>query len=187
MGNGNSGLSQSRQEELVFSCGLELRRVPKSDKTFGRLFFSHYLGSKGIPGRSICYLVEYHGEIAGIIGYNSPPKNYGVFNDFFGPGMENHFLINNVFRLINNEKNLATRVLSLSRRMVKIAYESKFREALIGLVTFVEPPRTGALYKADNWSYLGMSQGKRMKRDPGSWEKIFMDGQKKLIFGYRYR
>lgn len=185
-GTGNSGLRQDSQGIMIFSDDLQLRRVPKSDPTFGKLFFSHYPGSKGIPGRSLCYLVEYCTEIAGIIGYNSPPKNYGIFNDFFGDGMENHFLINNVFRLTNNERNLATRVLSLSRRIIKLAYEQKYGDVLVGLVTFVEPPRTGALYKADNWSFLGMSQGKRMKRDSETWEKVFTEGEKKLIFGYKY-
>lgn len=186
-GTGNSGLGQSDQEVMIFTDGLELRRVPKADKTFGKLFFSHYPGSKGIPGRSICYLVEYHGQVAGIIGFNSPPKNYGVFNDFFGVGMENHFLINNVFRLVNNEKNLATRVMSIARKDARTVYETKYGDKLMGLVTFVEPPRTGALYKADNWQYLGMSQGKRMKRDPVTWEKVFSEGEKKLIFGYKYK
>lgn len=76
---GNAGLIQNDQSVFVFSDGLSLRRVPKSDSVFGKLFFSHYPGSKGIPGRSLCYIVEYNGEVAGIIGFNSPPKNYGFF------------------------------------------------------------------------------------------------------------
>lgn len=111
----------------------------------------------------------------------------GFFNAFFGKGMENYFLINNVFRLINNEKNLATRVMKIARQKVKTDYEQRFSERLMGLVTFVEPPRTGALYKADNWKLLGETAGKRMKRDPTTWEKVFTDGERKLIFGYRYK
>ncbi len=184
---GNAGLRQDDQGVMIFSEGLQLRRVPKSDALFGKLFFSHYPGSKGIPGRSLCYLVEYNGEVAGIIGFNSPPRNYGVFNEYFGKDMENSFLINNVFRLTNNEKNLATRVMKIARTTAKRDYETRFPEKLLGIVTFVEPPRTGALYKADNWDQLGMSAGKRMKRDSVTWEKVFTEGEKKLIFGYRYK
>jgi hypothetical protein len=186
-GTGNSGMFQDSQEILVFSDALELLPVKKSNPTFGRLFFAHYPGSKGIPGRSLCYLVLYHGEVAGIIGFNSPPKNYGLFNNYFGKDMENQFVINNVFRLINNEKNLATKVMSIARKQIYEDYEKKYDEKLIGIVTFVEPPRTGALYKADNWDYIGESAGKRMKRDKDTWEKVFTEGQKKLAFGYKYK
>ena len=187
-GKGNAGLFSSTQEVFVFSSGLNIRRVKKSDKTFGRLFFEHYPGSKGIPGRSLCYIIEYNGCIAGIIGFNSPPKNYSIFNDYFGArDLENYFLINNVFRLTNNEKNLATKAMKIARLKIKNDYKEKYGDDLIGIVTFVEPPRTGALYRADNWDFIGYSEGKRMKRDPITWEKTFTSGEKKLIFGYKYK
>jgi len=187
-GTGNSGMFESSQELFVFDDGLSLARCKKSNETFGKLYFAHYPGSKGIPGRSLCYLIQYKNSIAGIIGFNSPPKNYGIFNTYFGgKNKENNFLINNVFRLINNEKNLATRVMKLARKTIKEDYEKKYGDILLGIVTFVEPPRTGALYKADNWDYLGYSAGKEMKRDSDTWEKIFTEGSKKLIFGYRYK
>lgn len=181
-------MTQNSQGMMVFDSGLSLLRCKKSDPIFGRLFFEHYPGSKGIPGRSLCYLVMYNSDVAGIIGFNSPPKNYRIFNDYFGAkDLENNFLINNVFRLINNERNLATRVMAIARKTAKIDYEAKYTDSLIGLVTFVEPPRSGALYKADNWSEIGVSAGKRMKRDPSTWEKVFSEGEKKLVFGYKYR
>jgi hypothetical protein len=187
-GTGNSGMFESDQEVFVFSDSLSLQPCKKSDPLFGKLFFAHYPGSKGIPGRSLCYLVQYRGEIAGIIGFNSPPKNYGLFNDYFGAkDLENNFVINNVFRLINNEKNLATKVMKIARNQIKNDYEKKYGQELIGIVTFVEPPRNGALYKADNWDFIGESAGKRMKRDKDTWEKVFTKGQKKLVFGYKYK
>ncbi len=187
-GTGNSGMSQNTQGIFVFSEGLKLERVKKSNPTFGKLFFEHYPGSKGIPGRSLCYLVQYNGAIAGIIGFNSPPKNYGLFNKYFGESnLENNFVINNVFRLINNEKNLATRVMKIARITLKKDYELKYKDNLVGIVTFVEPPRTGALYKADNWEYIGESAGMRMKRDKNTWDKVFTDGEKKHVFGYKYK
>jgi hypothetical protein len=151
------------------------------------MFFEHYPGSKGIPGRSLCYLVSYHNKFIGIIGVNSPPRNYGIFNKFFGKGNEESFLNNNVFRIVETEKNLGTRILSIFRKRIKIDYEEKYKQKLIGIITFVEMPRTGAMYKADNWILLGETQGKRMKRDKDTWEKVFTEGQKKLIFGYKYK
>lgn len=77
--------------------------------------------------------------------------------------------------------------MKIARNVIKKDYEKKYGQELIGIVTFVEPPRTGALYKADNWDYIGESAGKRMKRDKDTWEKVFTEGQKKLAFGYKYK
>lgn len=185
-GNGNSGLRSGGTRRRAKTSTLEMVKVPKSDGLFGKLFFEHYPGSKGIPARSLCYLLYDNSICIGIIGVNSPPRNYGIFKRYFEGLDERHFVNNNVFRLINNEKNLGTQVLKLFRNTIRRDYEQKYRDKLLGIVTFVEPPRTGAMYKADNWDYLGETQGKRMKRDKETWEKVFTEGVKKHIFGYKY-
>lgn len=167
--------------------GLELVRVPKSDGLFGKLFFEHYPGSKGIPARSLCYLIFRDGVCIGIVGINSPPRNYKIFKEYFNGADEKNFVNNNVYRLILNEKNLGTKVLREFRKVIKKDYEEKYGDTLLGIITFVEPPRTGAMYKADNWQFLGETQGKRMTRDKNTWEKTFVQGTKKLIFGYMYK
>ena len=59
---------------------------------------------------------------------------------------------------------------------------------MLGLITFVEPPRTGALYKADNWIYIGETQGIEVKRRGDTWiKKSYMQGDKKYIYGYKYK
>lgn len=186
-GTGNSGLRDNPQNTLFHESGLHLELVPKSNGIFGHLFFSHYPKSKGIPGRSLCYNIYDYNDIIGIIGVNSPPANYKIFREFFKTQNDNCFMNNNVFRLIKNEKNLGTKILKLFRNRVRSDYKNKYNEDIKGIITFVELPRTGALYKADNWDYLGQTQGKRMRRDPQTWEKIFIDGEIKHIFGYKYR
>jgi hypothetical protein len=186
LGKGNAGLTDSPQENMTFEDGIHLDRVPKSNGMWGNLFFSHYPGSKGIPGRSLCYLVYKEKELVGIIGVNSPPCNYKIFRNYFGCDNDNVFVNNNVFRLIKQEKNLGTKVLRKFRARVYQDYLRKYNERLLGIVTFVEKPRTGAMYKADNWKLLGETQGKRMKRDSITWQKVFADGEIKLIFGYKY-
>lgn len=183
---GNAGMVNSGQYHLVFNEGLSLKHVPKSDGLFGKLFFEHYPGSKGIPGRSLCYLVYRGLEVVGIIGVASPPHNYKIFREYFEAEDDNCFVNNNVFRLILQEKNLGTKVLKEFRRVIYADYLEKYGERLLGIVTFVEPPRTGALYKADNWDYLGMTQGKRMRRDKETWQKVFTQETPKLIYAYTY-
>jgi hypothetical protein len=71
------------------------------------------------------------------------------------------------------------------RERVKKDYEERYKDELVGLVTFVEPPRTGALYKADNWQYLGETQGVHVSRrgSLGKWRnKEWSVGTKKHIY-----
>lgn len=184
---GNAGMFESSQMAITFGSNLYLERVPKSNVVFGKMFFEHYPESKGIPGRSFCYLIHNNGAVAGIIGFNSPPSNYKVFREYFQVDNDNIYMSNNVFRIVESEHNLATKVMKLAREQLQRDHILKWGFPLIGLVTFVEPPRTGALYKADNWDYLGMSKGIAMKRDKETWEKVFTQDVQKLIYGYKYK
>lgn len=172
-----------------------LKPVLKSNKLFVKWFIEHYPKSKGIVGRQINFLIYSYGKPIGIIGFASPPLNYKKFNEFFKlddqqKPSENAklFLNNNVYRIVHTEKNLGTQVLKLARKQVYINYKEKYNQELLGLVTFVEPPRTGALYKADNWIYIGETQGVEVKRRGDSWtEKSYTQGDKKYIYGYKYK
>lgn len=174
---------------------LYLKPVKKSNKLFVKWFIEHYPKSKGIVGRQINFLIYTYGKPIGIIGFASPPLNYKKFNEFFGldenkKASENAklFLNNNVFRIVYTQKNIGTQILKLARKQVFKLYKEKYSQELLGLVTFVEPPRTGALYKADNWFYIGETQGVEVKRRGDNWlEKQYINGVKKHIYGYKYK
>lgn len=183
---GNSGMTRDGQFILPDNSGLTLLKVPKGNSLFGSYYFEHYPGSKGIVGRSLCYLIHFNSEFSGIIGCNSSPSNYKLFRKFFDITDDNFILNNNVFRLIYNGKNFGTKVLKLFRETIKKDYLIKYKTDLKGIITFVEPPRTGAVYKADNWTFLGLTEGKSVRRGI-SFEKEWSDGTKKLIFGYKYK
>lgn len=170
-----------------------LVQVPKGNKVFATLYLSHYPESKGIVGRSINYLVIWHNRIVGIIGGNSPPYSVKAVDEFFGITKENRndmlvqLLNNEVYRIIKPAKNLATMTLKSFRKQVKRDYLLKYSCPLIGLITFVEPPRTGAIYKADNWVFLGMTKGfGTTRRGKRWWDRRWVKKTPKLIFGYKY-
>ena len=171
-----------------------LIRVPKGDKVFASLYLSHYPESLGIVGRSSCYLVIFNQRLVGIIGANSPPYAVKPIDKFFGITKENRsealrsLMNNEVFRIIKPAKNLATMTLKAFRNQLKREYDAKYGEPLTGLLTFVEPPRTGAIYKADNWTYLGMTQGFGTTRRGKAWhDRKWVKKRSKLIFAYKYR
>ena len=88
-------------------------------------------------------------------------------------------------RIIENGRYYASHILRLFRERIKIDYTSKYKDELVGIITFVEPPRKGILYKADNWDYLGMTQGVRCFRrgDLGKWvNKEWTKGTQKHIY-----
>lgn len=188
-GDGHSGMIKIRDyafsNSLIYEPGLKLTPTTKGNKLFSNLFLRHYPNSKGIVGRQCNYIIELDGEIMGIIGANSPPLRYKKFEEVFCEDNEKHYLNNNVFRLIRHTKNLGTQVLKLFRHRVVLDYFKKYGDKLFGLVTFVEPPRTGIVYRADNWYCLGVTEGKRCFRrgDHGKWiNKEWSMGTKKLIF-----
>lgn len=168
-GNGHSGMlkisDMSYQKNLFAEEGLRLEKTTKGNKLFATIYLEHFPGSLGIVGRQLNYFVKNGDEILGIIGCNSPPLNYKLFNKYFGDEYsELNWVNNNVFRLIKSEPNLGTRILKLFRNRIIQDYKEIYGDNLIGIVTFVEPPRTGAVYKADNWEFLGETQGKKCQR-----------------------
>jgi hypothetical protein len=165
-----------------------LIKVKKSHKLFVKWYIEHYPKSKGIVGRQINYLIYLNGTPVGIISASSPPRNYKKFRQYFGVTNDQSFVNNNVFRLIENIPNLGTRILKLFRNQIRKDYLDLYKDNLLGIVTFVEPPRNGALYKADNWFYLGETQGIEVKRRGEDWiNKQYSKGTKKHIFVYKYK
>ena len=174
---------------------IKLLEVGLSNKYFKRLLKTHYPQSKGIVGRRINFVIFKDNIPVGIIGFASPPIINKVFKHFniqdLSIGERGKLILNNnIFRLEIKEKNLGTRVLKEARQKVKKLYKEKYGEDLLGLITFVEPPRTGAVYKADNWEYIGETEGYSIKRVAGFGKgdkRIVSEGNKKLIFAYKFK
>lgn len=167
--------------------------VPKGNKIFASLFLSHYPESKGIVGRSINYLIIYQHKIVGIIGLTNPPYAIAAIDEFFEIKKENRIFMNgkiannHVFRLINSEHNFASRCLRLLRIVGVKDWKKKYGNDLIGLITFVEPPRKGSCYLADNWKYLGMTKGFGTTQRSKRWEnRKWIKKSKKHIFAIKF-
>lgn len=194
---GHSGMLPLSKEELdkqlqqgrFSNYEIELVRVPKGNKIFSTIYLGHYPQSKGIMGRSLCYIIYYKGRIMGIIAGNSPPK-LNVLRERFGdiPGLYNKVINNVAYCLIYTEHNLASRILRLYRIVIKKDYKQKYGEELIGQLTFEEPPYVGTCYKGDNWEYCGMTKGIHVTRRGPMWVyKQFTPGNPKHIYIYRYK
>ncbi len=101
------------------------------------------------------------------------------------------------------DKNAGSKLLSLCRQDAISWWQERYGDELKAFQTFILPPRTGAVYKADNWQQIGITSGSSLKtvdvtsnyQDYKSTSKVvFSDGrvsyyihkyietEKKLIF-----
>lgn len=72
----------------------------------------------------------------------------------------NEIANNIVFCLANQQnKNAGTQLLSLVRKDAIKWWFEKYGDILKAFQTFILPPRTGAIYKADNWQLIGETIG----------------------------
>lgn len=196
-GHGSGGMIALSEEELQYELNTDrpfhskpyFLKVPKGHKVFASLFLSHYPESKGIVGRSINYLILYKNRIVGIIGLMNPPYAIELVDNYFGINKDNRnaknleIANNHVFRLVSNEPNLASRCLRLLRKVGVKDWQYKYGVVLKGLLTFVEPPRNGICYLADNWKYLGMTKGFGTTQRSNRWEnRKWVKKSKKHIF-----
>ncbi len=175
---------------------IKLLEVGLSNSYFKRLLRTHYPQSKGIVGRRVNFVIFKDNLPVGIIGFASPPLSYQIAENFLNLPKElkpseraKLYLNNNIFRLEIRERNLGTQVLKEARKRVKELYKQKYGDDLIGLITFVKPPLTGAVYKADNWRFIGYTKGYKWNRKNGKWRGTKSDktNDRKLIFGYKYK
>ena len=160
---------------------IELRQAKKSDKDVQYLMSIHYSHPKGFVGRQLIYKVFDNDEFVGVIVGGSATLHLLGRNEFFGDKYYiNGIINNNFFHLIDNhgDKNLGTKVLAKWRKQVVKDWEERYKDKVIGFESLVELPRTGAMYKADNWTEVGITKGFTCRRVPGKETGVFTGGKR---------
>jgi hypothetical protein len=141
-----------------------------SDPRYQDIRDRHYVPNHGTQGQQLHFIIHYKNQVVGIISAASSvyavkarddffqiPKDKLVRQQYHLPSIVN----NTVFRLEYHEKNLATKVLSKWRRVIEELWKQLYGVSVTGFETFVveNDTRKGALYKADNWTMVGMTSG----------------------------
>jgi len=80
--------------------------------------------------------------------------------------MQEHALVfndvgNNIVYALHGhlDKNAGSKFLKLLRGDARLWWKQRYGDDLRAMQTFILPPRTGAMYKADNWQQLGSTTG----------------------------
>lgn len=114
------------------------------------------------PSRKLYWNLFERGTFVGVFGLGSAfvrPKLVMDYMESKGLGF-NEVGNNIVYSLHGQEdRNAGTRFLRLLRIDGVKWWRERYGDKLKAFQTFILPPRTGALYKADNWTCLGMTTG----------------------------
>ena len=164
------GISTNAISRLQYHRGtpdLYLEFCVRTDRNYQDIRDRHYIPNAGACGQQIHFLIRYKNEIVGIISGGSAVYATRKRDEFFQithntrENTLNGIINNTVFRLEENESNLATRCLSMWRSIVSYLWESAYEVKVFGFETFVveEDFRKGTLYKADNWELVGETSG----------------------------
>ena len=169
---------------------IRLEQCKRTDPRYKEIRDRHYIPNHGCIGQQIHYLVFLDEEVVGIISGASAVYAVKARDDYFGLNKDNkrpglNSIINNVvFRLEKNIKNLGSQILALWRRTIARDWEVKYGVKVHGFETFIigNEVRFGALYKADNWDYVGMTAGSAKTRSGVQFMSERETTVKKMIF-----
>lgn len=154
---------------------IELRRCKPTDYPYKSIRNRHYIPNNGAVGQQLHYLILLDEEVVGIISAGSAAYAVGDRDRFFGITKENRqaalnsIVDNTVFRLEKNLPNLGTQILALWRKTVQVDWKKQYDVDVAGFETFIieNDRRKGALYKADNWTYVGETAGSTKQHQHG--------------------
>ena len=171
----------------------------RTDSRYAEFRNRHYISNKGCHGQQLHYLVYVDSIHLGIISGASATYAVKPRDQFFGitDKVNLNSIVNNVvFRLENAPPNAASKVLSQWRKQIAKDWEYLYQVPVAGFETFViegnqdesgkvctDRTRTGSLYKADNWTCVGLTQGSTKVHNNGMNNKhVRKEVTPKLIF-----
>ncbi len=118
------------------------------------------------PSRKLYWTIHEDGERIGVFGLGSAFSRPKAVADFMASNaLEfNHVANNIVFALAGQrDRNAGTQAMALIRHDAIRLWHDRYGDALGAFQTFIAPPRTGAMYRADNWAHIGMTTGDGME------------------------
>jgi len=164
------------QDPEVALSELVVRPVERSEEERYQqgLAEHHYLGALPKIGETIWYVATWRGEWVAQLSMSAAALKCGVRDAWIGwdfrtqYGRLNLIANNSRFLILPNghRPNVGSRVLGLLGRRLGADWQSRFGHPLLLLETFVDPARfQGTVYRAANWSELGLTRGYRRIRE----------------------
>lgn len=133
----------------------------------------HYLGDLAKIGETLWYVATWRDQWVALLSLSAAALKCGVRDRWIGWDFTTQYgrlklIANNSRFLILPEwhrPNVGSRVLSLMQRRLGGDWQTRFGHPVLLLETFVDPQRFhGGVYRASNWTELGLTQGFRRTR-----------------------
>jgi hypothetical protein len=149
-----------------------VRPVGSSEEQhYQRLMESHhYLGSLPKIGEALWYVALWRGEWVALLSFSAAAWKCGARDRWIGWNFRHQYdrlklVVNNSrFLILPNwhVPNLGSRILALCEKRILHDWQERFGHPVLLLETFVDPRRfQGTVYKAANWTCVGLSKGYR--------------------------
>ena len=148
--------------------------------------YHSYIKYSDRPSRKLYWNLYENNILVGVFAlgsafsYSKTVKEYMKNNNL----LFNEVANNIVFCLANHKnKNAGTIFLKLCRNDAILWWYERYGDYLKAFQTFILPPRIGAIYKADNWEYIGETIGNSQKTKNIRPDKIdqYKNVQKKVF------
>lgn len=133
----------------------------------------HYLGDLAKIGETLWYVATWRAQWVALLSISAAALKCGVRDRWIGWDFTSQYgrlkLIANNSRFLIlpdwHHPNVGSRVLSLMQRRVVADWQARFAHPVLLLETFVDPQHFyGGVYRASNWTELGLTQGYRRTR-----------------------
>ncbi|OGA45158.1 MAG: hypothetical protein A3G24_19885 [Betaproteobacteria bacterium RIFCSPLOWO2_12_FULL_62_13] len=134
----------------------------------------HYLGDLARIGHTIWYVATRGEQWAALLSFSAAAWKCGVRDRWVGWDFRSQYgrlklIANNSRFLILRDwhiANLGSKVLSLCGQRIAGDWQARFGHRLLLMETFVDPARFhGTVYRAANWTCLGLTRGFRRTRE----------------------
>ncbi len=159
----------------VFNIGrVKVRAIAADEELeWNRLMeYRHPLGNAQFAGHRIKYVAEHCGRAVALACFSACAYHLADRDRWVGWTSEQatkrrHFVVQNSRLLIlpgeaENQRNLASRVLSLCAKRLAADWPDRFEYPVLLLETFVDPAQfKGTCYKASGWTDVGSTRGFR--------------------------
>jgi len=170
---------------------LQLRPVERAEEARyqEQMDRHHYLGSLPKIGETVWYVATWRTQWVAQLSLSAAALKCGVRDRWIGWDFRSQYgrlkLIANNSRFLilpeGRKPNVGSRVLSLLERRVVGDWQERFGHPLLLLETFVDPRRFhGGVYRAANWTELGLTQGYRRTRE-GYSRNTSIDAPKRVF------
>jgi hypothetical protein len=156
---------------------VQVRPVKPNEEPLHRQLMTehHYLGYLPKIGQTLWYVATYQAQWIALLNFSAAAWKCAVRDRWIGWDFHHQYDYDRLKLIANNSRflilpdwhyrNLGSKILSLCHKRLAADWQEHFGHPVLVVETFVDPQRfAGTVYRAANWTYLGLTRGYRRTR-----------------------